>query len=325
MGRVGLVLGAGGAAGVAFHAGVLAGLAEGMGWDPRTVELIVGTSAGSITASALRAGLAAEDLAARIEGGLMSDSGAELLARAETAARRHSRSATAPARFPTGLPAAPGVLVAAGRRPWQVRAASILAGLLPAGTVSTAGITEGVDVLFSEPSGTWPGRGLWVCAVRLDTGRLTVFGREGSPPATVGEAVAASCAIPAYFTPVSIDGVRYVDGGAHSLTNLAEAAGYGLDLVIVSAPMSRSSKRRLAQGALVREIARLQLGLEASRVQRRHTHVIAFQPTLADQAAAGRDFMDASKQVDVMCQARASTLRRLEREEVRRRLAPLAP
>jgi len=324
LGRVGLVLGAGGAAGVAYHAGVLAGLAEGMGWDPRSAELVMGTSAGSITASALRAGLSAQDLAARIEGSTLSDSGAELLGRAEAASRRHQRIIE-PARFPAGPPAAPGVLVAAGRRPWQVRPGAMLAGLLPAGTVSTAGIAEGVDALFRDLPGDWPDQTLWICAVRLDTGRLAVFGRKGSPPAEVGEATAASCAIPAYFAPVSIGGARYVDGGAHSLTNLAEVAGCGLDLVVVSAPMSRSARRRLAEGALLREIARFQLGIEASRVRSRHTHVIAFQPTLTDQAAMGRDFMDASKQVDVMAHARASTLRRLERADVRRRLAPLNP
>ena len=36
-----------------------------------------------------------------------------------------------------------------------------------------------------------------------------VFGRDSSAHATVGQAVAASCAIPGYFTPVQIDGVLY--------------------------------------------------------------------------------------------------------------------
>ncbi|MBJ7282394.1 MAG: hypothetical protein JHD40_04705, partial [Acidimicrobiia bacterium] len=45
--RIGLVLGAGGLTGQAFHAGVLAGLADGIGWDARSAELVVGTSAGA--------------------------------------------------------------------------------------------------------------------------------------------------------------------------------------------------------------------------------------------------------------------------------------
>ena len=57
--RVALVLGAGGATGHAFHAGVLSALAERTGWDPRTADLIVGTSAGSGVGAILRVGLRA--------------------------------------------------------------------------------------------------------------------------------------------------------------------------------------------------------------------------------------------------------------------------
>src|SRR5688572_7228447 len=64
MARVGLVLGAGGVAGQAYHAGVLAALEHDLGWDPRTADVIVGTSAGSVTGTLLRLGMKAEDLAA---------------------------------------------------------------------------------------------------------------------------------------------------------------------------------------------------------------------------------------------------------------------
>ncbi len=46
MTRVGLVLGAGGVVGQAYHAGVLAVLEHDFGFDPRAVDVIVGTSAG---------------------------------------------------------------------------------------------------------------------------------------------------------------------------------------------------------------------------------------------------------------------------------------
>jgi NTE family protein len=62
--RVGLVLGAGGTVGQAYHAGVLAALEHDLGWDPRTAEVIVGTSAGAITGALLRLGIPAHDLAA---------------------------------------------------------------------------------------------------------------------------------------------------------------------------------------------------------------------------------------------------------------------
>ena len=82
----------------------------------------------------------------------------------------------------------------------------------------------------------------------------------------VPTAVAASCAIPAFFAPVSIDGVRYVDGGVHSPTNADLVAELALDLVVISSPMSIARggvrvapdqpARRLARFALAREVAR---------------------------------------------------------------------
>src|SRR4051812_50070726 len=74
-GRVGLVLGAGGPVGHAFHSGVLAALAEG-GWDARDAAVIVGTSIGAVTGALLRAGVSPADLHARATGRPMSEDGA---------------------------------------------------------------------------------------------------------------------------------------------------------------------------------------------------------------------------------------------------------
>jgi NTE family protein len=324
--RIAVVLSAGGEAGLAFHAGVLSGLAEGIGWDPNGADLLVGTSAGSVAAAALRAGLSPQDMAAMVEGSPLSDKGAALIAPVGDGPPPHPRPKR---RSPLAWgPAAPRILLAAARRPWQVRPAALMAGLLPEGTVSTSAIRDGVQALLGD---TWPTRPLWVCAVRLEDGCPVVFGQDGAPPARIGEAVSASCAIPAYFTPVKIDGVRYVDGGAHSLTHLVQVAGKGLDLVVVIAPMSRTGPRRfpgslagLAAGnAVVREVSRAQLGLEALVVRRQGTTVIAFQPTGDDQKAMGTNFMDPRRRAQIVGQARSSTLRRLERPEFRKTLSAL--
>ena len=66
------MLGAGGIAGGAWHAGVLAAVAEATGWDARSAEVIVGTSAGSITGAALRSGVAPRDLYASAVGTALS-------------------------------------------------------------------------------------------------------------------------------------------------------------------------------------------------------------------------------------------------------------
>ena len=47
------------------------------------------------------------------------------------------------------------------------------------------------------------------------------------------DAVAASCAVPGIWPPVTINGRRYIDGGVGSATHADLAAGYDRILVIV--------------------------------------------------------------------------------------------
>ena len=79
--NIGLVLGAGGVAGGAWHAGVLAAIAEETGWDARSAAVVVGTSAGSITGAALRSGVAPRDLHAMAVGASLSAEGSALFGR----------------------------------------------------------------------------------------------------------------------------------------------------------------------------------------------------------------------------------------------------
>lgn len=311
--------------GLAYHAGVLSALADALGWDPRSADLVVGTSAGSITGAGLRAGLGAADIFARACGTPLSAEGEALLAASDAAMAGSERQGRA-GRVRL-VPAAPSVVLAAGRRPGRVRPGAVIAGLLPAGRISTSVIADGIGALFP---GGWPDKPMWACAVRLDNGALTVFGRADAPPADAGRAVAASCAIPGYFAPVDIDGVRYVDGGAHSTTNLAAVWREQLDLVVVSAPMARAGTWPgvppgipAAIGALGRELNRLQLGIEARRLKAHGTPVVAFSPTLDDRAVMGLNPMDPGRRAPIARQARRSALARLERADVQERLAPL--
>jgi NTE family protein len=317
--RIGLALGAGGATGGAFHAGMLAALEEATGWDPRRAELILGTSAGSVSGAMLRAGFSAADLAARLEDRPLSPQGAALL-----------RTMGLPPGSPLGAerprtrarlgPAHAGVLLAAARRPWAVRPLSVMAGLIPEGPVSTRMISDAVGAMLGN---RWPGRPLWIAAVRLEDARLVVFGQRGAPAAAPGQAVAASCAIPGWFAPVRVGDSRYVDGGAHSLTNLSSMAASDVDLAIVSAPLGRAGRRGY-HGAL-RQAARAQLAMEAEVLRRRGIPVVAFQPTEADQFVMGPDAMDASRRAAVVRQVRRSTLTRLGQPDVARRLRVLGP
>jgi predicted acylesterase/phospholipase RssA len=58
---LGLVLGAGGTVGLAYHAGVLRAL-EHAGVVPDDADLIVGTSAGSVAGAYMRSGWSTEEL-----------------------------------------------------------------------------------------------------------------------------------------------------------------------------------------------------------------------------------------------------------------------
>jgi NTE family protein len=301
---------------------VLSALAEATKWDSRTADMIVGTSAGSRVGAMLRAGISAADLAAFVAGEPPSEEGARFLARIGP-----------PAKIPpftlAGLftdfraASSPKLLLRAALRPWEARFGAVLTAALPAGRISNAESVVGLRQLLG---GAWPERPLWVCAVDLDNGRRVVFGRSGSPPIDVATAVAASCAIPGFFTPVEHDGVRYVDGGVHSPTNLDVVRGMGLDLVVVSSPMSISGGTpRFAADFPSRLLSRLRLAQEASRVRARGTAVVAFQPSPTDQTVMGTNAMDADRRGPVVKHVRESVLRRLERSDFRKRLAALEP
>lgn len=321
--RIGLVLGAGGAVGHAYHAGVLDGLSDTTGWDPRDAEVIVGTSAGSVVGSLLRAGFSPRDLAARSTGEPLSPEGADLVARSERAGGSSRMPSRPPAR--RGLPrmASPGLLARAALRPfWMNRPGVMLAGALPAGAVPTELVAAAFRPLFGAG---WPDRDLWLTAVRLRDGRRVVFGRDGAPPAHVADAVAASCAIPSFFAPVSIGGVTYVDGGAHSPTNADLLAERNLDLVIVSSPMSVVGNRlRPALDLPARRLCQFYLGQEVARIRRREVPVLTFQPTGDDLRAMGMNAMDQTRRKPVTEQARESARTKLDRDDVRTMLGILS-
>jgi NTE family protein len=311
-----LVLGAGGVAGGAFHAGVLAAIEEVTGWDPRRADVVVGTSAGSITATSLRAGLCAADLLARAEGRPLSAAGARLLARAGPPRRPPPLRSGGRVRRPADIAAR---LARAAARPLEARPLALLAALLPEGAAGTELISAGIAGMAL---GAWPDDPLWICAVRQRDGRRVVFGRDHRPP--LPDAVAASCAIPGFYRPVSIGGELFVDGGAHSPTNADVLAGAGLDLIVVSSPMSLTGGGlRLVIDQPARRWSRLVLEAEARRLRRQGTHVIAFQPTAHDAAVIGPNPMDPDRRAAVARQTRESTLRRLARPDTHARLAPI--
>jgi NTE family protein len=213
--RTALVLGGGGITGIAWEIGVLAGLAEA-GVDLSGADLVVGTSAGSVVGAQLTSGADLEMLFAR-----------QLEPPTGEQAARMTRSALL--RYGLAVLRSRGDDVGFRRRIGALALAAERAGLTPTEQ-------ERLDVIGSRlVSREWPDRDLRITAVDAETGEFRVLDRTSGVPLL--QAVAASCAVPGVYPPVTIDGRRHVDGGMRSAANADLADGY--DRVVVLAPIPR--------------------------------------------------------------------------------------
>lgn len=248
-----LVLGAGGITGIAWHLGLIIGLREA-GVDLTGADLIVGTSAGSVTGALLASGLdpvRAQRLEARL-------GAADPPMRPDWA-----RGAEAFALLNDG-----------NRTPEEIRAG--VGRLALAADV----IAEDryVDALSRRlPDHEWPKRPLLITAVDTATGRPTAWDRRSGVP--LNRAVAASCAVPCLFPPVTINGSRYMDGGVRSGTNADFAST--APRVVVLAPLAPVRMR----GAPAAEIDAL----------RERSRVILVAPDAETMAALGPNVFDTSR------------------------------
>jgi NTE family protein len=269
--------------------GVLAGIEDATGFDLRRCEYFVGTSAGSIVSAHLVAGHspdpppvsgAALELAraAKPEG---------FAATAVDAARRAGAWAMA-----AGSPLAPAALGLAAPGGALLRAAMLRT--MPQARGRLEHLRDAIDASGARFDGR-----LRVVAVERRSGRRTVFGRPGAPPATVGEAVEASCTVPWLFAPVRIAGKDYVDGGIWSATNLDVApAGRGTSVLCLNPMASISGTASLISFA--RNAARSAVSLEALALRRRGADVQTVMPDLDSAAAMGSDLMARAPQGDVL-------------------------
>jgi NTE family protein len=213
--RTALVLGGGGITGIAWEFGLLAGLAEA-GTDLSAADLVVGTSAGSVVGAQVTSGA-----------GLEAMYGRQLEpATSETAARLNRATVV---QFGWAMLRSRGRDVEFRRRIGALALAAEKAGITPPEQ-------ERLDVIGARLAGTdWPERDLKITAVDASTGEFRVFDRDSGVPLL--SAVAASCAVPGVYPPVTIDGRRFVDGGMRSAANADLAAGY--DRLVVLAPIAR--------------------------------------------------------------------------------------
>ncbi len=268
MARLGIVLGAGGSRGYGWHTGVLRGLEEITGQDLRGTQPMVGTSAGSYAAAYLRGGFTGADLFASAIGEPPTVNGLALSARIGATGQLASVGR------PAFRPAAPSVVVHAVRDRRLPRVGALLAGLLPAGTVSGEPWLAPLRLLWEDRD--WPA-GLRIPAVRVRDGVRVVFDHTNGVP--VPDAVAASSAVPAYMAPIVIGGETYVDGSAHAPTNADLLGDEPLDLVVISAPMSAPPEGGgLGRDSAVRVWATRHARGETARLARAGVRVVTIAP-----------------------------------------------
>lgn len=288
-----LVLGAGGVLGEAWLSGLLAGLEDAAGIDLRGCEHFVGTSAGSIVAARLSAGLALErpapDGQPAAEPVLdhepaaapAPDGGSPLSALGLSLAER-----TAALMLRVSTPFVPAALALATPGGSLARSA-LLQTAIRSGDSSDelSGLASEIDATGVEFDGR-----LRVVAVARVTGRRVVFGRPGAPPAGVGQAVQASCAVPWLFAPVVIGGIQYVDGGVWSPTNL-DAAPAGRDTRVLCLNPTGGLSGRTRALAAARSLSRSATAVEAAALRARRASVTVIVPDEAAGNAIGTDLM----------------------------------
>ena len=212
-----LVLAGGGVAGIAWELGVLRGIAD---VDPdlldrvRGADVVVGTSAGSAVAAQITSEASIDDLYLS----QLSENSLEIEVDLDLESLM-SRFATA----------------AAGATDPEDMRRRIGAVALETRTVSES--TRRAAIAARLPDIGWPDRTILLIAVNAETGEMVTFEKDSG--VDLVDAVAASCAVPGVWPPVTIDGSRYIDGGVRSGTNADMAAG--CDRVLVITPSRAGS------------------------------------------------------------------------------------
>lgn len=221
------MLAGGGLAGIAWETGILRGIADESPATAKALldsDVLVGTSAGSTVAAQLSSGLGLEALFDR-----------------QAAASSTELTANVAIEEITEL------ILTAMMQPNTTKAEKLQkigAVALSTETVSERARREVIEQRL--PSHDWPDRVLRISAIDTATGELVSFDRSSG----VGlvDAVAASCAVPGVWPPVTIGDRRYMDGGVGSTINLALADD--CDVIVAVLPQGRSTPSPFGGGAV---------------------------------------------------------------------------
>ena len=256
-----LVLGGGGVAGIAWTTGLLTGLAEA-GQDVTGADLIIGTSAGATVAAQVGSGLPLDDLFAR-------QTQPALQSREIPVELDLDKLAADWGEIMTGVTSGEEMLRRAG------------AYALAADTVPEAKRRAVIESRL--PSRAWPTRRVQLVAVDAETGQPYVFDSQSG--AELVDAVAASCAVPGIWPPVTIGGRRYIDGGVRSSDNADLAQGS--ERIVIISPLGYDSPIPSPQP--LRQVV--------GQLRDQGSEVIVMAPDQASAAAIGANPLDPATRV----------------------------
>jgi NTE family protein len=234
-----LVLGGGGVVGIAWEAGVVSALLDA-GHDLAGADVVVGTSAGSVIGTRVRAGASADEIADAT------------LGRVELALDPDAQATPAV----TGDPAAVREVFLHWMAIDEVDEAACAEVGRHAVAAPTMAEAAWVDLFRAQLPSEWPAGDLRMVAVSTTTGRRCILRADSGVPLHV--AAAASCSVPGLFPPVTIDGDRYTDGGVWSCSNADLVADDGLDAVVFAGAMvGDDGVLRVAARSIERELEAL--------------------------------------------------------------------
>jgi NTE family protein len=214
----GLVLAGGGLAGIAWEIGILRGIEDESTDTARALlesDVTIGTSAGSAVAAQLGSGLRLDELYDRQVKGASKelDPGVDIDDITQL--------------FLVALSDPDATTAQKLQRIGEVAR-------------STATVSEAVrrEVIAQRlPNHDWPDRELRITAIDIGTGELVAFDRNSG--VELVDAVAASCAVPGAWPPVTIGERRYMDGGVGSTMNIKLATD--CDAVVVLVPSGKGA------------------------------------------------------------------------------------
>ena len=289
--RRALILAGGGVIGGMYEVGALAALEEEVpGFRTGAFDVYIGSSAGSVVATLMAGGVTPRELY-------------EILDEGRDDPLNFQRGAVYPKGAFSSAARNMGQLIwAVGKNfftGWQLEWPDLLhrsQSDMPSGFFSTGQLAQWMhDALaargIADDFRTLP-RTLLIPATDLDEGERVVFGLGGLAEVRVSDAIAASCAIPGFFEPITLGGRDYVDGDVGHTGHADLAVDVGATFLVVINPLvplrqrERAAASVRAQGlyGILEQTGRiasqnlLELGLRELRLRRPDVEFHLIQP-----------------------------------------------